>query len=330
MALLWELAAVYELDFPRLLALAGHTAGPAAGDRRRMTVALRALSELSPDEQDAGARLHGRAEGAPRRWLTTVHPRSRRADRRRGAAPGRRDRPPAHAARGGPARGGHRRAPRHRRASRGGRDTGAHAPRRALVRAARGLRRPCPTRAAPALHRRPRGDARALPLARGDAARGHGVRAVPRDPGHDRGGGQLRRGRADLPGPGVPRSAWATRRRTSRPRARSPPSTGPRCGRRCTSSPRATPRPWRCSSSGGSRTVTARMRVWRAVASPAYRRRYGAPASRDPARLAAARADRGRARVRGATADARRRGPRRRGPLQPALLPRPAHRARAG
>ena len=52
MALLWELASVYELDFPRLLALAGHTAGPGAEDRQRMTVALRALSELSPTEQE--------------------------------------------------------------------------------------------------------------------------------------------------------------------------------------------------------------------------------------------------------------------------------------
>ena len=52
MALLWELASVYELEFPRLLALAGHTAGSGAEDRQRMTVALRALSELSPTEQE--------------------------------------------------------------------------------------------------------------------------------------------------------------------------------------------------------------------------------------------------------------------------------------
>jgi len=52
MALLWELASVYELDFPRLLALAGHTAGAGAEDRQRLTVALRALSELSPSEQE--------------------------------------------------------------------------------------------------------------------------------------------------------------------------------------------------------------------------------------------------------------------------------------
>jgi transcriptional regulator with XRE-family HTH domain len=54
MAILWELASLYELDFGRLLALAGHTgAGETSGlRRRRMTVALRALSELSPADQD--------------------------------------------------------------------------------------------------------------------------------------------------------------------------------------------------------------------------------------------------------------------------------------
>ena len=52
MALLWELAALYGLDFPRLLALAGHTAAGAGADRGRLTVALRALGELSPDEQE--------------------------------------------------------------------------------------------------------------------------------------------------------------------------------------------------------------------------------------------------------------------------------------
>jgi transcriptional regulator with XRE-family HTH domain len=49
MALLWELAVLYELDFSRLLALAGHASG---GDRGRMTVALRAMSELSPGDQE--------------------------------------------------------------------------------------------------------------------------------------------------------------------------------------------------------------------------------------------------------------------------------------
>jgi HTH-type transcriptional regulator, competence development regulator len=55
MALLWDLAAVYELDFSELLRLAGHTGGPeTAGERRqRMTVALRALGELTPEDQAA-------------------------------------------------------------------------------------------------------------------------------------------------------------------------------------------------------------------------------------------------------------------------------------
>lgn len=55
MALLWDLAALYELDFSLLLRLAGHSGGPeTAGERRqRMTVALRALGELTPEDQAA-------------------------------------------------------------------------------------------------------------------------------------------------------------------------------------------------------------------------------------------------------------------------------------
>jgi HTH-type transcriptional regulator, competence development regulator len=58
MALLWELAALYEVDFARLLALAGHAGGGETTGRRRqrMTVALRALSELSPGDQDRALR----------------------------------------------------------------------------------------------------------------------------------------------------------------------------------------------------------------------------------------------------------------------------------
>lgn len=52
MALLWELAALYDLDFERLLALAGHAGSETSARRRnRMTVALRALTELTPAEQ---------------------------------------------------------------------------------------------------------------------------------------------------------------------------------------------------------------------------------------------------------------------------------------
>jgi transcriptional regulator with XRE-family HTH domain len=49
-ALIWDLAVLYDLDFSELLELAGHGRGPdAAGER--MTVALRALGELTAPEQ---------------------------------------------------------------------------------------------------------------------------------------------------------------------------------------------------------------------------------------------------------------------------------------
>jgi transcriptional regulator with XRE-family HTH domain len=52
MALLWELSIAYGLDFARLLSLAGYeAAGETAADRGRMTVALRALGQLTPAEQ---------------------------------------------------------------------------------------------------------------------------------------------------------------------------------------------------------------------------------------------------------------------------------------
>lgn len=53
MAILWELAALYGVDFGELLRLAGHNTGAetSARGRRRLTVALRALSELTPAEQ---------------------------------------------------------------------------------------------------------------------------------------------------------------------------------------------------------------------------------------------------------------------------------------
>src|SRR5688572_25863806 len=57
MAILWDLAALYGLDFTRLLRLAGHVDEPASGrQRRRMTVALRALTELSPADQTEALR----------------------------------------------------------------------------------------------------------------------------------------------------------------------------------------------------------------------------------------------------------------------------------
>jgi transcriptional regulator with XRE-family HTH domain len=59
MAILWDLAAAYDLDFSRLLALAGYGGGdkPSARQRQRTTVALRALSELSPADQTEALRF---------------------------------------------------------------------------------------------------------------------------------------------------------------------------------------------------------------------------------------------------------------------------------
>jgi transcriptional regulator with XRE-family HTH domain len=59
MAMLWDLAAVYGLDFERLLALAGHTGGTETSERQRhrMTVALRAMRDLSPAEQTEALRF---------------------------------------------------------------------------------------------------------------------------------------------------------------------------------------------------------------------------------------------------------------------------------
>ncbi len=66
MALLWELASLYELEFPRLLALAGHATrrrrgGRPAADDGRAARAQRALARRA----GARARLHGGAQGAP-------------------------------------------------------------------------------------------------------------------------------------------------------------------------------------------------------------------------------------------------------------------------
>ena len=58
MALLWELASVYELDFDELLRLAGYPAAANAQPerRRRLSVALRALGELTPEDQEEALR----------------------------------------------------------------------------------------------------------------------------------------------------------------------------------------------------------------------------------------------------------------------------------
>jgi transcriptional regulator with XRE-family HTH domain len=52
LALLWELALLYGLDFAELVRLSGHAELDTSGERRqRMTVALRALGDLNADEQ---------------------------------------------------------------------------------------------------------------------------------------------------------------------------------------------------------------------------------------------------------------------------------------
>ena len=59
MALLWELAALYGVDFGELLELAGYSARGANGQaqRHRMTVAMRAMGELTPAEQAEALRF---------------------------------------------------------------------------------------------------------------------------------------------------------------------------------------------------------------------------------------------------------------------------------
>lgn len=59
MALLWELAALYGVDFGELLELAGYGASAAVGQaqRHRLTVALRAMGELTPAEQAEALRF---------------------------------------------------------------------------------------------------------------------------------------------------------------------------------------------------------------------------------------------------------------------------------
>lgn len=54
MAMLWELAALYELDYSELLRLAGYGAAePSKRASQRMTVALRAMGSMPPSDQEA-------------------------------------------------------------------------------------------------------------------------------------------------------------------------------------------------------------------------------------------------------------------------------------
>lgn len=59
MAMLWELAALYGLDYAELLAAAGMPGGAdetSGRQRRRMSVAMRAMGELTPAQQDEALR----------------------------------------------------------------------------------------------------------------------------------------------------------------------------------------------------------------------------------------------------------------------------------
>jgi transcriptional regulator with XRE-family HTH domain len=53
MAMLWDLATLYGIDFEALLGLSGQSRGGETSSRarQRMTVAMRAMRELSPAEQ---------------------------------------------------------------------------------------------------------------------------------------------------------------------------------------------------------------------------------------------------------------------------------------
>jgi HTH-type transcriptional regulator, competence development regulator len=53
MAMLWELASLYGLEYERLLRLAGHSSSDETSgrQRQRMSVAMRAMGELTPKDQ---------------------------------------------------------------------------------------------------------------------------------------------------------------------------------------------------------------------------------------------------------------------------------------
>ena len=59
LVMLWDLAALYAIDFDELAARAGYADDAATSDRqrRRMTVALRAMRELTPAEQTEALRF---------------------------------------------------------------------------------------------------------------------------------------------------------------------------------------------------------------------------------------------------------------------------------
>ena len=81
MAILWDLASLYDVDFARLLALAGHASGAEASgsQRRRTTVALRALSQLTPGDQAEALRFMAELKARRERVERERKPTARRS-----------------------------------------------------------------------------------------------------------------------------------------------------------------------------------------------------------------------------------------------------------
>jgi len=81
MAILWDLASLYDVDFARLLALAGHASGSetSGGQRRRTTVALRALSQLTPGDQAEALRFMAELKARRERVERERKPTARRS-----------------------------------------------------------------------------------------------------------------------------------------------------------------------------------------------------------------------------------------------------------
>ena len=142
-----------------------------------------------------------------------------------------------------------------------------------------------PVARAPPLHRGARADARALPVARGGAARGHERRAVPPGGRAARGRGQPRRGAAALPGPQLRRAASPRSARRSPRRSRSRASTGRARTRRCTTTSSRTPRALALLVVGRFPRRDGSLPVWRSVESRRYLRRFDRAAAATPAGL---------------------------------------------
>jgi transcriptional regulator with XRE-family HTH domain len=65
MAMLWELASLYDLDYAELLRRAGHASGAETSgrQRQRMTVAMHAMGTLPPRDQEEALRYMAKLKG---------------------------------------------------------------------------------------------------------------------------------------------------------------------------------------------------------------------------------------------------------------------------